>query len=200
MTGVGAVVNTARLQAGDTVAVIGLGGVGLNGLLGAVFAGAGQIIAVDTNPARLALARQLGATDTVQAGTDETVTKILDLSGGGVDYAFEFAGHTEAMATAYGALKAGGSVVTAGLPATGAQFSFEVAGLVGDEKSIRGSYMGSCVPVRDIPRFIDLYKRGKLPVDALISDTIPLSDINAGFDRLAAGVTIRQILVPHGER
>ncbi len=91
-------------------------------------------------------------------------------------------------------------MVTAGLPATGAQFSFEVAGLVGDEKSIRGSYMGSCVPVRDIPRFIDLYKRGKLPVDALISDTIPLSDINAGFDRLAAGVTIRQILVPHGER
>ena len=200
MTGVGAVVNTARLQAGDTVAVIGLGGVGLNGLLGAVFAGAGQIIAVDTNPARLALARQLGATDTVEAGTDETVTEILDLSGGGVDYAFEFAGRTGAMATAYGALKAGGSVVTAGLPATGAQFSFEVAGLVGDEKSIRGSYMGSCVPVRDIPRFIDLYKRGKLPVDALISDTIPLSDINTGFDRLAAGVTIRQILVPHGER
>ena len=197
MTGVGAVVNTARLQAGDSVVVIGLGGVGLNGLLGAVFSGAGQIIAVDTNPERLALAQELGATDVVDAGDPEHMDKILDLSHGGVDFAFEFAGRTEALAIAYASLRPGGSVVTAGLPASDQSFSFSPTDLVGSEKSILGSYMGSCVPVRDIPRFIDLYKRGKLPVDALISDTIALDQINAGFDRLADGTTIRQIMVPH---
>ena len=133
----------------------------------------------------------------VDAGDPEHMDKILDLSHGGVDFAFEFAGRTEALAIAYASLRPGGSVVTAGLPASDQSFSFSPTELVGSEKSILGSYMGSCVPVRDIPRFIDLYKRGKLPVDALISDTIALDQINAGFDRLADGTTIRQIMVPH---
>lgn len=198
MTGVGAVLNTARIRPGDKVAVIGLGGVGLCGLLGALLAGAGQVIAVDVNPAKLGLARQLGAHATVDAREDDHIAQILDLSGGGVDYAFELAGAVAALETGYGAIRPGGAVVIAGLAPLKANFSFSPSELVGGEKSILGSYMGSCVPVRDIPRFIDHYQSGRLPIDRLISRTVGFEEVNEGFDRLASGETVRQILVPHG--
>lgn len=197
MTGVGAVINTARILPGDSVAVIGLGGVGLNGILGAKLAGAETIIAVDIADDKLGLARQLGATHTVNASDADHVEQVRDLTNGGVDYAIDLAGVIPAMKTAYAITRYGGSVVTAGLSPSTAEFSFIQSNLVSEEKSIRGSYMGSCVPVRDIPRFISLYKQGRLPVDKLISRKVTLEEVNEGFDRLQNGETIRQICVPH---
>jgi alcohol dehydrogenase len=198
MTGVGAVINTARIRAGDSVAIVGLGGVGLNGLLGALLAGAETVVAIDLDERKLALAKQLGASHAVNAGSADHVEQVRDLTAGGVDYAIELAGQVKAMETAYAVTRRGGEVVTAGLSPAGAKFSFEHSQLVSDEKSIRGSYMGSCAPVRDIPRFISFYKQGRLPVDRLIDGYVGFADINAGFDRLASGSTLRQILKPNG--
>ena len=198
VTGVGAVVNTGRIEAGSTVAVVGLGGVGLSGLLGAVLAGASQIVAIDLSDDKLGLARQLGATHTVNAKDADHVKQVRDLTGGGVDYAFDLAGTIKSMETAYLVTRWGGTTVSAGLSPIGANFSFAQSGLVSEEKTIKGSYMGSCVPVRDIPRFIALYQQGKLPVDRMVSQRIGFGEINAGFDRLQDVATVRQILVPHG--
>ncbi len=197
MTGVGAVMNTARIRVGDTVAVVGLGGVGLNGLLGAKVAGAEKIIAVDISDDKLGLARQLGATHTVNAKDADHIEQIMDISGGGVDYAFEFSGTVAGTQTCYRSLRAGGEVLIAGLAPAGSAFQFDPSEIVNSEKSIRGSYMGSCVPVRDIPRFIELYRQGRLPVDKLINRSIGFDAINEGFDKLTDGLVIRQILEPH---
>ena len=197
VTGVGAVVNTAQIRPGSSVAIVGLGGVGLSGLLGAILAGAGRIIAIDISNEKLGLARQLGATDTVNAATPDHVTAVRDLSGGGVDYAFDFAGTIKAMETAYLVTRFGGTTVSAGLSPFSADFSFKQSVLVSEEKTIKGSYMGSCVPVRDIPRFIALYQQGKLPVDRMVSERVGLDELNVGFDRLQAVATVRQLLVPH---
>lgn len=196
MTGVGAVLNTARIRAGDTVACVGLGGVGLNGLMGAKLAGAEKIIAVDISDDKLGLARQLGATHTVNARDDDHVQQILDLTNGGVDYAFEFSGSIAATETCYKSIRVGGEVIVVGLAPNSGLFSFNPADIVNSEKAIRGSYMGSCVPVRDIPRYIELYRQGRLPVDKLINRSIGFGEINGGFDRLADGLAIRQILEP----
>ena len=196
MTGVGAVLNTARIRAGDTVACVGLGGVGLNGLMGAKLAGAEKIIAVDISDDRLGLARQLGATHTVNARDADHVQQILDLTNGGVDYAFEFAGSIAATETCYKSIRIGGEVIVVGLAPNKGLFSFNPADIVNSEKAIRGSYMGSCVPVRDIPRYIELYRQGKLPVDKLINCSIGFDAVNDGFDQLADGLAIRQILEP----
>lgn len=198
MTGVGAVINSARIRPGDKVAIVGLGGVGLNGLLGAILAGAGRIIAVDINPEKLGIARQLGAHVAIDASQSDHVEQIRDASGGGVDYAFELAGSTAALKTAYGAVRAGGSIIVAGLAPQDARFEFSPSELVSGEVSIRGSYMGGCVPVRDIPRFIEHYRQGRLPVDRLLSQTVTLEEMNEGFDRLSDGNVLRQILLPHG--
>ena len=200
MTGVGAVVNTARVRAGDSVAIVGLGGVGLNGVLGARLAGAETIIAIDREPAKLEVARRVGATHAINARDANCVEQVRELTGGGVDYAFELAGSIDAMTTAYAIVQYGGTVVVAGLPPLTASFSFNQCDLVGQEKSIRGCYMGSCVPVRDIPRFIRLYREGRLPVDQLIDGYIGYDQLNAGFDKLQDVKAIRQILTPHAAR
>lgn len=196
MTGVGAVINTARILPGDSVAVIGLGGVGLNGILGAKLGGAETIIAIDLNDDKLGLARQLGATHTVNASDANHVEQVRDLTNGGVDYAIDLAGAIPAMNTAYAITRYGGTVVTAGLSPSTAEFSFNQGDLVAQEKAIKGSYMGGCVPVRDIPRFISLYRQGRLPVDKLISGRVGFDGLNAGFDKLQQVATLRQILVP----
>ena len=196
MTGVGAVINTARILPGDSVAIIGLGGVGLNGILGAKLGGADKIIAIDLEDSKLGLARQLGATHTVNARDADAVAQVREISNGGVDYAIDLAGTIPAMNTAYAITRYGGSVVTAGLSPSTAQFSFNQGDLVSQEKSIRGSYMGSCVPVRDIPRFISLYQQGRLPVDRLIDGRVGFDGLNAGFDKLQDVKTVRQIFVP----
>ena len=156
------------------------------------------MIAVDVNPDKLGLARQLGAHATVDAREADHVQQILDLSGGGVDYAFELAGAVPALETAYKSLRRGGTVVVAGLAPKSASFTFLPSEIVSDEKGVQGSYMGSCVPVRDIPRYIDLYLQGRLPVDRLIDRKVGFEEVNAGFDLLESGATVRQILVPHG--
>jgi alcohol dehydrogenase len=198
MTGAGAVFNTAKLQPGENIAVVGLGGVGMNALFAAVAAGAERIVAVDTNPEKLRLAKEWGATDVFLAGNDDSARAIRDATDGGLDTVIETAGNVPAMQLAYEITARGGSVFSAGLPATEAKFSYLHAEMVTAEKSIRGSYMGSCVAERDIPRFLGLYKRGKLPVDKLKSGTVTLEEINAGFDRLADGTVLRQILKPNG--
>lgn len=197
VTGVGAVLNTAQVPPGGRMAVVGLGGVGMNALMGGVIAGAERIVAVDLNADKLRLARELGATDTFLAGNEDVVREIRDATGGGLDYVVETAGAIEAMNLAYAITGRGGVVVSAGLPAVQRSFSFLHAALVSDEKTIKGSYMGSCIPKRDIPRFIALYRRGKLPVQRLRSGFIGFDEINAGFDRLADGAVLRQVLRPH---
>lgn len=194
-TGVGAAVNTAGVRTGDIVAVIGLGGVGLSCMLGANVAGAQRIIAIDRCDEKLALARQLGATDTFNADEPNCADAILATTGGGVDYAFEMAGSTQALQLGYRILVRGGSVVSAGLPPSTATFDTNQSAMVSDEKSIRGSYMGSCVAPRDVPAFIELYRQGRLPIDRLKSGTLTLEQINEGFDRLADVAAVRQIVV-----
>jgi len=194
LTGVGAVVNTAGVRPGQRVAVIGLGGVGLASLLGAVAAGAAQVIAVDLSQEKLDLACSLGATAVVNGGAPDAVEQVRALSGGGVDFAFEMAGSIRALEAAVGMTRRGGTTVTAGLPPPGQTLPINVVSLVGEERSLKGSYIGSCVPVRDIPRYIALYKAGKLPVDRLMSGTLGLDDINLGFDRLHHGEVVRQII------
>ena len=195
ITGAGAVLNTARVKAGSTVAVIGLGGVGLNSVLGARLAGARQIVAIDLKDDKLALSRELGATDTFRADEPDCAEAVRKSSNGGVDYAFEMAGSTAALELAWSITRRGGETVTAGLPHPDARLSLPAVQIVGEERTLRGSYLGSCVPARDIPAYIKLYQQGFLPVDKLQVDILSLAEINRGFDRLAAGDATRQIIV-----
>jgi len=194
ITGVGAVLNTGKVIAGSTVAVIGLGGVGLNAVLGAVAAGARQIIAIDLLEDKLSMARELGATATINASDPHCIERVRDLTKGGVDYGFEMAGSSPALGLAWNITRRGGQTITAGLPHPDKVLSISPAKLVAEERVLRGSYLGSCVPLRDIPTYIDLYQAGKLPVDQLVTDRISLEDINAAFDDLASGAAVRQII------
>lgn len=194
LTGVGAVVNTARVPAGASVAVIGLGGVGLASLLGAAAAGARRIVAVDLSDEKLGLARQLGATDTVNARDPDAAEQARDVTGGGVEFAFEMAGSVRALELAYRITRRGGTTVTAGLPPPTAALPLPVVNLVGEERTVKGSYIGTCVPTRDIPRYVELYRRGRLPVDRLMSGRLRLEEINEGFDRLHQGKAVRQVI------
>ena len=197
LTGVGAVVNTARLQAGTSVAVVGLGGVGLSALLGANLAGAAEIVAVDVSPQKLEVASRLGATKTVQAGPN-AVKEVRDLTNGGVDFAFEMASSVPALQLAYDITRRGGTTVTASLPKPEHRFSIPAVQLTAEERTVKGCYLGSCVPARDIPRFIALYQRGKLPVDRLLSEIVSIEQLNEAFDRLAEGKSIRQVMTFQG--
>ncbi len=194
ITGTGAVINTADLQPGKRVAVVGLGGVGLAALLGARVREPAMLIAVDLSAAKLALAQSLGATHVVRADDPDCAEQIRALTRGGVDVAFEMAGSVRAMELAYKVTRRGGLTVTAGLSHPQAMFSIPHVGIVAEERTIKGSYLGSCVPERDIPRYIEWYQQGLLPVNRLLSETLQLSEINAGFDRLASGATVRQVV------
>ncbi|MET0569316.1 MAG: zinc-dependent alcohol dehydrogenase family protein [Hyphomicrobiaceae bacterium] len=196
ITGAGAVVNTAKVSPGTTVAVVGLGGVGLMSMLAARLSGCRQIVAIDMLDDKLALAKQLGATHTVSAKDPKCVEHVKDLTQGGVDFAFEMASSVKALELAYKITRRGGTTVTASLPHPTHTMALPGANLVAEERTVKGSYVGSCVPARDIPRFISLYQQGLLPVDRLMSERIGFGDINAAFDKLADGATVRQILVP----
>jgi alcohol dehydrogenase len=194
ITGVGAVVNTAAMPRGASVAVVGLGGVGLASLLAARMLDAEHIVAIDMNDAKLATARELGATATMNAADPEAADKVKALTRGGVAFAFEMAGAARAFELAYRITRRGGTTVSAGLSHPDQRFSLPHLGLVAEERTIKGSYLGSCVPSRDIPRYIEWYRAGRLPVDRLLSERIRLEDINGAFDRLAAGASIRQVI------
>jgi alcohol dehydrogenase len=195
LTGVGAVLNTARVTPGSSVAVVGLGGVGLCSILGAFVAGARRIVAVDLFDEKLALAKSLGATDTFNASDPDCIQQIRSATNGGVEYAFELAGSVKAMELAYKITARGGMTVTAGLPPAADTIPIPQVNLVAEERTVKGSYIGTCVPVRDLPRYVALYRQGRLPVNKLVSGKLKLEEINVGFDRLREGKAVRQIIV-----
>lgn len=193
LTGVGAVTNTAGVRAGQSVAVVGLGGVGLAAVLGALELGAHPVIAVDLSTEKLGLAAQLGAIPV--AASETCVEEIRAASGNGVDVAIECAGAVAAFDTAYRVTKRGGTTVSAGLANPAARWELSPVQLVAEERTIKGSYLGGAVPRRDIPRYIELYRAGRLPVDRLLDRTIGLGDINEAMDELAAGRAVRQVVL-----
>jgi alcohol dehydrogenase len=195
ITGVGAVLNTANVPVGSTVAIVGAGGVGLSCVLGAVLAGARRIIVIDLNKSKLNFAQELGATDAFDASSSNVVAQLKETTGGGVDFAFETAGAAPALALAYQITRRGGTTITAGLPNPNHQFSIPQISLTAEERTLKGSYMGSCLPQRDIPNYIEMFQRGRLPVERLVTHRIKLEEINEGFDLLASGNAGRILMV-----
>lgn len=195
VTGVGSVVNTAGVSPGQTAAIIGLGGVGLSALLAAIASGAGRVIVVDINDDKLQLALQLGAHEAFNAKDDDCVERVRTATGGGVHIAIETAGVPQALDLAYNVTRRGGTTVAAGMPGPSASFTLSHLSLAGEERTLKGSYMGSCVPSRDIPRYIGLFQDGKLPIDRLTSHRITFDGLNEGFDRMVDGSILRQVMV-----
>jgi alcohol dehydrogenase len=195
LTGVGAAINSAQIRLGQTVAVVGLGGVGLAAVLGALAAGARQVIAVDTLAAKLDTALALGATLAFRADDPDLVAQIKAATRGGVDIAIEAASSVQALDAAYRMTRRGGTTITCSLPPPGHSFNVPAVNLVAEERTLKGSYLGSSVPTRDIPHYIDLFKAGRLPVDQLITHRLKLDQINEGFDRLASGEAVRQVIL-----
>ena len=194
LTGVGAVVNTARVPVGASVAIVGLGGVGLAAVIGAIAAGARRVVAVDVAETKRDYALRLGATDAVDAGAPDAVQRIKDITGGGAEFCIETAGVVPALELAYAATARGGVTVTAGLPPPDRKLSIQAVSLVAEERTLKGSYVGSCVPRRDLPNFVALFLAGRLPVDKLLTGRLRLDEINEGFDRLRDGVGVRQVV------
>jgi Zn-dependent alcohol dehydrogenase len=195
MTGVGAVINTARLMMGQTVLITGMGGVGFAALLGALAGGASKIIVADVNKEKLARAMALGADHSIDTSEANALEQVKDLTRGGVDIGLEFAGVIPALEFTYNATARGGKTVTAGLPHPSKKMEFAPVKLVAEERTLQGSYLGSCIPARDIPAYIKLYQAGRLPVDRLMTHKLKLNDINEAFERLADGKAIRQIVM-----
>jgi NDMA-dependent alcohol dehydrogenase len=196
MTGVGAATNTARVRPGQTVAVYGCGGVGLNVVQGAALCGAARIIAVDLSPAKLELARVFGATDVVEAKDGNGPDRIRELTGGlGVDFAFEVIGVPAVIRQAFLSLKRGGKAIVVGVAPIGTEVSLPALMIPSDEKSIVGSLYGSANVQRDMPRLIELYQRGRLKLDELVSERIQLDDVNAAFTAMEEGRVARSVIV-----
>jgi alcohol dehydrogenase len=187
-------VNTARVPPGASVAIFGLGGVGLACLLGAVASSANPVVVVDPSASKRELALSLGATDAVEAG-EAAVAGVRAATGGGAAFVFESVGHEAVLAQAYAATRRGGTTIATGLPHPSRQFAVPAVSLVAEERTVKGSYMGSAVPLRDLPRFVALYRAGRLPVDRLLTHRLRLEQINEGFDRLADGVGVRQVVI-----
>jgi len=195
MTGVGAAINTAKVAPGDTVAVFGCGGVGLNVIQGAALCGAARIIGVDLVDSKLELAKQFGATDIVNGKEVDGPTAIRELTGGlGVDYAFEVIGAPAVIAQAFLALKRGGKVVVVGVPGFGQDVTIPGFSLPLEEKGVIGSLYGSANLQRDMVKLIDLYMRKRLKIDELISRTIRLEDVNGAFDAMEKGEAARSVI------
>lgn len=196
MTGVGAVVNTAQVEAGSVTVVFGCGGVGLNAIQGCAIAGAAVIVAVDTSDAKLEMARQFGATHTLNAKSGENIVKVLrKLTGGGADYAFECVGYGEVAAQAYGALRKGGTAVMVGVASQKDTTTLRTASLTFEEKTLTGSYFGSARPREDFPRLLALYRNKRLKLDELITRTYTIDQAPQAFDDLASGRNARGMIV-----
>lgn len=195
-TGVGAVLNTAAVEPGSTVAVIGCGGVGLNVVQGARLAGAERIIAIDVVADKTLMALQFGATDRIDATQGDAVDQLRALLPDGVDYAFDAIGRTTTTEQAIRMLGLGGAAVIVGLPPTGAKASFEPLVLAEADQRILGSNYGSVRPSIDVPALVDRYMDGQLKLDPLISGRRPLSEAQEAFDDLEAGTVLRTLLIP----
>src|SRR5712692_1557348 len=194
LTGAGAVLNTASVRPGQSVAVFGLGGVGLAAVMGAAMASAHPIIAVDPVESKRKLSLELGAT--AAFAPEEAEKAIKDLTGGGVDLAFEAAGIPSVIEAAFRAPRRGGTAVAMGLPHPSKTLTLSALAFAGEGRTLTGSYMGSSAPQRDIPRYVSLWKAGRMPVDRLQSAQMPLARINEAFEALAAGIAVRQVLLP----
>ncbi len=196
-TGVGAVLKTAEVPAGASVAVIGLGGVGLSCVMGAALARAGQIVAIDRVAAKLDVARTVGATDGLVAGDDRTATieALRELTDGGPDFVFEAIGRVATVELAIASLPLAGTAVLVGMTPAGERASFDVYGLVDGSRRILGSNYGFAEPAVDFPRYAALHLAGRLPVERLIDRRIGLDDVESSFDRLRAGDGLRQVVV-----
>ena len=193
-TGVGAVIHTAAVEPGATVAVIGCGGIGLSCINGAVIAGAARVIAVDMVPAKLELARKFGATDVVNASDGDAVAKVIEMTGGGVHYAFEAIGLKVTAEQSFQMLRKGGTATIIGMIPPGDMVSVHGVDFL-YEKKIQGSMMGSNRFRVDMPRFVDFYLQGRLHLDDLISSRIKLADINAGMAALESGEVARSVIM-----
>ena len=198
VTGAGAVLNTARLRPGQSIAVIGLGGVGLCAVMTAKLAGASEIIGIDINESKFALARELGCTHTVLATDPRVVEAVRDLTQGGVDFAFEISGAKAAVAQAFAVTRKGGEIICVGLGVAGETYPYPHTAMVSEEKSLRGSLLGGGNAERDVPQLLRFYTDGRLPVDRLRSGTMGFEQLNHSLDRLHHGDVVRQILLPHG--
>jgi Zn-dependent alcohol dehydrogenase len=198
VTGAGAVFNCAKVRPGDCVAVLGLGGVGLNSVMAARISGASRVIGIDLLDSKFALASDLGCTDTLLATDPDLIQKVKDLTAGGVDFAFEVSAAKAAFKTAFEITRKGGEIIGIGLGSYEDLYNYPHALLVAHEKVIRGSVMGSAVAERDIPRYMQYYLEGRLPVDRLKSGIMGFDDLNANLDALEHGAVLRQILLPHG--
>ena len=194
LTGVGAVLNSAALRPGESIAIYGLGGVGLSALLGAIAGGAQPVVAIDPSAVKRALAIELGAAGAFAPGGAEA--EIEALLGGKPDIVIETVGKANVLETAYRLARRGGRVVTVGLPNPAEMFTIPAVSLAADGKSLIGSYLGSSIPARDIPRYIGLWRAGRLPVERLLTSVSPMSEINRLFDSLASAEAIRQIVIP----
>jgi alcohol dehydrogenase len=198
LTGAGAVLNTAGVRPGESVAVLGLGGVGLSAVLGAEMAGAHPIVAVDPVAAKRELALQLGATYAL--GPDGVADAVRDLVPGGVHHAVEAVGAAAVLQDAWTMTRRGGTTVSAGLPHPSQRLEIPAVQLVGEARTLVGSYMGSSVPQRDLPRLVDRWRAGRLPIERLRTATLQLDQVNEAMDALADGQQVRQILLPSASR
>ncbi len=195
ITGLGAVTNTAKIAPRSSVAVIGVGGVGLNSVQGAALSGARQIVAVDLLDNKLEAARAFGATHSVNASQENAVTAVQTLSGGdGVDYAFVTVGNAAAVSQAFDMIRAGGSVVVVGLPKSSDTVALNIHRLIG-ERHVVGSPMGSTRLSVDVPRLVELYQQGKLKLDELITRRYPLDQINAAIESMERGEALRNVIM-----
>jgi alcohol dehydrogenase len=195
-TGTGAVWRTAGVRPGERVAVIGCGGVGMSAVIGAVAASAAPIVAVDLDEDKLELALSFGATDAVRwtGGADETAELVREASGGGVDYAIEATGRAEAARAAFLSTRPRGAAVLIGIPRADAVLSLPAPLIPRTERRVLGSMYGSARPERDFPALLDLYRRGRLPLDRLISARLPLEAIEEGFEALRSASGLRVVL------
>jgi S-(hydroxymethyl)glutathione dehydrogenase/alcohol dehydrogenase len=193
-TGVGAVFNTAKVEPGSSVAVFGCGGVGLSVIQGALIAGARRIIAIDTLAPKLEMARKFGATDTIVFNEDP-VKEVKKITAGGPDYAFECVGSGELAATAYRAIRRGGLAVVVGVAKPSDSTAIRTMTLPFEEKTITGSYFGSCVPRVDFPRMLALYMAGRLKLEELITRRYPIAEAPQAFADLQAGKNARGVIV-----
>jgi S-(hydroxymethyl)glutathione dehydrogenase/alcohol dehydrogenase len=195
ITGVGSVINGAKVRPGSTVAVIGAGGIGLNIVQGAVLAGAERIIAIDLRDEKLALAKTFGATDVINGGAVDAVQTVIEMTGGGVDYAFEAIGLSATALQAFQMIRPGRTAYLVGLP--GAADSIELPGsrMLVQARGLQGLFMGSNRFKRDIPMLANLYLQGRLKLDELVSARITLDEVNAGYDVMRTGVEARSVIV-----
>ena len=193
-TGVGAVLNTAKIEAGSTVAVFGCGGVGLSAIQGARIAGARMIIAVDVIESKLATARELGATHSVDASSRDPVEAIKDLTGGGADYTFEAIGLKIAAEQCFDSIRPGGTATIIGMIPVGQKVELDGPSFL-QEKKIQGSSMGSNRFRSDMPKYIDFYLQGRLNLDDMVTRRGPLEDVNEAFRAMKAGEVVRSVLM-----